>query len=177
MQPLPARFIYRLDMGVQHKCKNGSKKALFWKTSRLMIQCNLVILVNALKSSGEENCDPPGSSRLITLTPWFPVMGTNDASVPLTSTQAFVLLCQSGMWMLAVITIAALEQNLCHIFGYSMGLHFNQGISFTAQARVSWNMVNIFSWNMVNSSHWVCTVSLACQWESPNEWMADLNSH
>ena len=38
----------------------------------------------------------------------------------------------------AETTIVALEQNLCHIFGYPTGLHSDQGTSFTAQRRQQW---------------------------------------
>lgn len=60
--------------------------------------------------------DPPGSGRLITLYPQTTAMGTNDASWPLTHTQATVLLFQSDIWMLAETVTAVLEQNLSYFW-------------------------------------------------------------
>lgn len=65
-------------------------------------------------------------------------MDTDDVSLPLTSTQAMVLLFQYDIWMMTETIIAVLGQNLGHIFGCPIRYHFDQGISFIAQARQQW---------------------------------------
>lgn len=95
--------------------------------------------------------DPLESGRLITLYPQTTAMGTDDTSWPLRHTQAIVLLFQSDIWMLAETVIAVLEQNLCHIFGYPIRFHSDQGISFIIQVR---QQTGIFLWKCTFHAHY-----------------------